>query len=439
MRSAFVSARLPVPERAAATATRMRWLSLGALAVLAAASALMAAGLAAAPSSAVTSSSVGFPGWLAGPLHAIDGPDLSEAGFGALLLVMTGAYLAVIALARIGGIPRRWALVAIVGLNLLFLLAPPTTTDLFGYLGYARLPLLHDLNPYTHGAGGLIGDPVHHWLIWHDDPSPYGPLFTLGSFAFVPLGVAAGMWGLKVVGALCALGVVLLCGRAARTLGRDPVGVMLFVGLNPLLLVYTVAGAHNDAEMMLLAVGALVLVLERRDALAGAAGVAAVAIKATVAPPLLFLTPLARGRRRVLLGALAALVVVALASLIALGPGVVHAAGALASQGGNVSPRAPLTMVAGWFGVTSDGALHALAAVLLVAGLAAVLVRAWRGGDPVSNAAWAAIVLLVASTWLMPWYAIMFLPFAALAPALAPRLAALAVFGFVVGTHVHLG
>src|SRR3954462_517055 len=179
MRSAFVSARLPVPERTAAPATWVRWLSLGAVAVLAAASALMAAGLAAAPSSAVTSSAVGFPGWLAGPLHALDGPDLSSAGFGALLLVMTAAYLAVIALARIGGIPRRWALVAIVGLNVLFLLAPPTTTDLFGYLGYARLPLLHDLNPYVHGAGALIGDPVHPWLIWHNDPSPYGPLFTL--------------------------------------------------------------------------------------------------------------------------------------------------------------------------------------------------------------------------------------------------------------------
>lgn len=439
MRSASVSARLPVPERTLAGATWARRLALAALAVLAAASALMATGLAAAPSRAVTSSSAGFPDWLAGPLHAFDGPGLSEAGFGALLLVMTGAYLAVIALAAAGGVPRRWALVAVVGLNLLFLLAPPTTTDLFGYLGYARLPVLHDLNPYVHGAAALGADPVRHWTIWHGEPSPYGPLFTLGSFAFVPLGVAAGMWGLKVVGALCALGVVLLCGRAARSLGRDPVSVMLFVGLNPLLLVYTVAGGHNDAEMMLLAVAALVLVLERRDALAGAAGVAAVAIKATVAPPLLFLTPLARDRRRALLGALATVVVVALASLIALGPGVVHAAGALASQGGNVSPRAPLTMVAGWFGVTSDGALHALAAVLLVAGLGAVLVRAWRGGDPVSNAAWAAIVLLVASTWLMPWYAIMFLPFAALAPALAPRLAALAVFGFVVGTHVHLG
>src|SRR4051812_26534205 len=320
MRSAFVSARLPVPERTAATAAWARRLALAALAVLVAASALMATGLAAAPTSAVTSSAVGFPDWLAGPLHLIDGPELSQGGFGALLLVMTAAYLAVIALAAAGGVPRRWALVAVVGLNVLFILAPPTTSDLFGYLGYARLPILHDLNPYTHGAGGLIGDPVHHWLIWHDDPSPYGPLFTLLSFAAVPLGVVAGMWTLKVAGALCCLAVVLLCGRAARATGRDPVWAMLFVGLNPLVLVYSVAGGHNDAEMMVLALGALVLVLERRDAWAGAAGVAAVAIKATVAPPLLFLTPLAHDRRRAFLAALGVLVVVALASLAALGP-----------------------------------------------------------------------------------------------------------------------
>jgi hypothetical protein len=439
MRSASVSARIPLPERSAATATRTRRLALAALGVLVAASALMATGLAAAPSSAVTSSSAGFPGWLAGPLHAIDGPDLSLAGFGALLLVMTGAYLAVIALAAAGGVPKRWALVAVVALNVLFLLAPPTTTDLFGYLGYARLPLLHGLNPYTHGAGSLIGDPVHHWLIWHDDPSPYGPLFTLLSFAAVPLGVVAGMWAFKVAGALCCLAVVLLCGRAARSLGRDPVPAMLFVGLNPLVLVYSVAGGHNDAEMMVFAVGALVLALERRDGLAGAAGAAAVAIKATVAPPLLFLAPLAHDRRRAFLAALGVLVVVGLATLAALGPGMVHAAGALASQGGNVSPRAPVSMVAGWFGLTAHTPLHLIADALLLAGLAAVLVRAWRGGDAVSNAAWAALVLFVASTWLMPWYAVAFLPFAALAPTRGPKLAALAVFGFLIATHVHLG
>ncbi len=45
-----------------------------------------------------------------------------------------------------------------------------------------------------------------------------------------------------------------------------------------------------------------------------------------------------------------------------------------------------------------------------------LLLRTWRGADPVRMAAWATLALLVASAWLVPWYALWLLPLVALAP-----------------------
>ena len=44
----------------------------------------------------------------------------------------------------------RWAIAAIVAVHAIFLLAPPMAlTDVFNYVNYGRMEIVHHLNPYT--------------------------------------------------------------------------------------------------------------------------------------------------------------------------------------------------------------------------------------------------------------------------------------------------
>ena len=68
----------------------------------------------------------------------------------------------------------------------------------------------------------------------------YGPLFTLLSYPLAPLGVATGTWVVKCTIAAAALGSLALVWRLAQALDCPPVAAVLFVGLNPLWLVFEV-------------------------------------------------------------------------------------------------------------------------------------------------------------------------------------------------------
>ena len=63
--------------------------------------------------------------------------------------------------------------------------------------------------------------------------------------------------------------------------------------------------------------------------------------------------------------------------------------------------------------------------------VAALLVRTARGADWIEASGWATLAMLLGSAWLMTWYAIWPLPFAALARNRALTVAALA-FGALV-------
>ena len=58
--------------------------------------------------------------------------------------------------------------------------------------------------------------------------------------------------------------------QIARQLGRDPRFPVAFVALNPVFLIYAVEGFHNDFFMLAPMLGAISLVLARRDRAAGA-------------------------------------------------------------------------------------------------------------------------------------------------------------------------
>ncbi len=196
-----------------------------------------------------------FPHWMAGPLGGL-WPGLTRNGtalkwlFSGSIAVMYGAYL--LGLRYVPRLQARWVIGAIAVVHAIFFLAPPLAlTDIFNYVNYGRMEVVHHLNPYT--TIPILephSDPSYYLSNWHQLLSPYGPLFTLLTFAVVPLGVAASFWALKGVLALTSLGTILLVWQCARLLGRDPVAAIVLVGLNPIVLVWGLGGDHNDFLMV---------------------------------------------------------------------------------------------------------------------------------------------------------------------------------------------
>jgi hypothetical protein len=412
-----------------------RTLLAGALAAPAVLALVIGAAAAGQRTILVPASRRGFPGWLAGPYAGIGGHGLTADQLAKLLLAMLACYLLVLLWAR--DVPASWALAAIGAAHVVALLAPPLlSADVFGYIGYARLGAVHGLDPYTHGAAALAGDPVRPFIRWKDVTSPYGPLFTIGSYALAPLGVPTALWALKAIAAGASLACVGIVARTARRLGRSAVSAALFVGLNPLLLVYGVAGAHND--MLLAAVGtaAVAAAVAGRERAGGAIGAAAVALKPSAALLAAFLVVGVRRRSTALAGAVAMGAVLLVVAVVAFDRHAIGFANALQGQQRFVSLHSVPNEVGrllGAGGITP--AIRAVADAALAVAVAVLLARAWRGRDWIAMAGWATLALLLATAWLLPWYVVWLLPLAALAERPALRAATLALCAFVIATR----
>src|SRR5207302_701496 len=123
-----------------------------------------------------------FASWEAGPLYHLIGPlrvgaTATNYALSGLILAMLASYL--VALGALRTLSMRMIAACIVAVNVILMLGPPfQLTDMFNYLGYARLGGLHGLNPYTHVIGQEMQDPVYHFATWANLHSPYGELFT---------------------------------------------------------------------------------------------------------------------------------------------------------------------------------------------------------------------------------------------------------------------
>lgn len=397
-----------------------------------------------------------FPGWLAGPLGGLwpSFPRSSDAVrylFTLSLFVMYCGYLT--GLRWIPRLPARWAIAAIVGVHVLLFLSPPLAlTDIFNYVNYGRMEVVHHLNPYT--STPIVephNDPSFDLSNWHHLLSPYGPTFTLITFAVVPLGVAASFWAIKLILMLSSLGTIWLVWKCARLLGREPVQAIVFLGLNPVVLIWGLGGDHNDFIMMFLVVlGFYLLLLARAkgadkpapagvprwrfaplwlDIAAGAAFVTAATVKASgvVLLPIVLAGLLYSPRRllRTTGGMIAAGALLAAVSVTAFG---LHLPD-LSTQSRLVTTLSPsnlLGLATGSGGATA-GLLHLLSGVLALSVLAACIF-AWRKRDSITPAGWASIALLMTLSWVLPWYVLWVLPMAALSRSRSLRAVSL-VFG----------
>ena len=417
----------PYPSRSRVYAWHLRGVGTASvLGAMLAVAAMLAIDAASGPTEVLrwTQADRPYPGWLAGPFEGLGRPLSLEQFFFDVVLMF-----ALWALACQAGeaIRLSWAMTAIVLAHLIFLLAPPIgLSDAFNYIGYGRAAVLHGLNPYTAHLQAIAHDPVFQYVTWPLWTNPYGPLSTLAFYPLALVSVPQALWLVKLSVAVASLGCVALVGLCARELRRPPVPAMLFFGLNPLLLVYAVGGAHNDVFIMLLALAGTLALLRSREGLAGAALAGAAAVKLTGGLLLPFALIAARRRRDLLLGAGATALAVFGLGLVLWGP---HLLAGLEAQ----REVGSLRSIPGLYGSILFGATGVTSAMLwagtgvLVLAVGFLLWRVRHGEHWIEAAGWATLTLIMALTWLMPWYLVWLLPLAALSDSRRLRYATIAL------------
>jgi hypothetical protein len=432
------------PEEAARAGRPTRVLEvLGGLGLLGVLSSvfLVTAGAATRPSTFVPARSGGWPGWLAGPLHGLH-VGLTPNSFQTYMLIMSASYVLVLIASR--ALPARALAATIVAANVILLLGPPLISqDVFGYVAFARMGGLHGLDPYTHVAAEAFTDPVYQFVGWPFKHSPYGALFTLSSYAVAPLGIAGALWAFKGIAVASSLAAVALIARAAGRLGSSRRWAAAFVGLNPVLLVLAVGGAHNDTLILLVLALALALTAgsSQRFRTAGAALVAGVGIKVTAGLLLPFLVFAAPRRERVAALASAGASLLALGALALIGFGS-HALGFLNAVGEQQQLVATHSIPAETARLVGLSGTPTWWRHLFVAGFIAVLaIELWRtarGADWRAAAGWTTLALLLSTAWLLPWYAVWLLPLAAVSHDRRLRAATLLFCAYAVLIHLPL-
>jgi hypothetical protein len=374
----------------------------------------------------VLTTSGGSPDWLLGPLRfagtsLFDGP-LAGPVFYAGLWVALILYVVVLRGAR--ELPVRVVFGAVAGLHLVFLLAPPLLShDMFSYIAYARLGAEHSLDPYMHAPVEIPGDPVYPYTGSVGAVSAYGPIFTLLTYPLAWVSVPAALWILKAVAALASLALVGVVWRIARLLDRDPVVPALAVGLHPLVLVHVVGGAHNEALVMLVAMAGVLVWVAGREAAGAALATVAAGLKASAAIVVPFLVASARGNAvRVAAGAVAGAAMVVAVGVIGFGSEAFDAFGLIGDNQHRTSRFSLPHKLAQLLALVLPGdagdyrdAVRAVLAAAFAAVFVWLLWRTWRGTTSALDATgWATLAVLIASAWLVPWYILWLLPFAAL-------------------------
>jgi hypothetical protein len=340
---------------------------------------------------------------------------------------------------RRGALGDRGVLALVAALQLIVFVGPVLiSTDVFSYIAYARMGVEHGINPYLHGPAAIASDPVYRYVgqVWRHTETAYGPLYTLLSYPFAPLGVVGALWGMKGLALIASAGTLALTRRCARARGHDATFALLAVGANPLYVIYGLGGAHNDLLMLLAMMASVAVTLSvpaaGEPAPAGAAGagpvggrgreaaaaailVAGALIKATVAALLPFML-LARRRLAPLGGALLAAGAGALIAYAAFGVHGVDVVAALNRDAALVSSDSFPTEIAHLFGKPGVFPVdHDLLKAALVVIVVHLLWRTWRGYDWIAASGWTLLAISVTSTWLLAWYILWPLPLAMIA------------------------
>jgi hypothetical protein len=343
------------------------------------------------------------------------------------------AYLAGLWLLERARSSRLAVVLAVAAAVQLLPLAGPVllSTDVYSYWDYARLSAVHGANPYTDTPSLYPDDPAFPLMgsHWYETPTVYGPgltLFSEGHAAVAGESAAGAAWFYKALGA----GAVLVLAALAARLGRRPAFSAALVGWNPVLAFHFAGGGHNDALMMVFVLGALALAASGRRQLAGAAWALSIAVKwvPLVFVPLRLIADWRNGKRVPYQGFAAAVALVAGVAFWRYGGAWLGAFGPLADNLREVTRRSfPHRLV------QITGMPAGVASGLFAAGFAVfylwLLREAWRGRARLTLAACG---LLLATTWLVPWYAVWAVPLAAVEEDRAARWLAVGLSAYLV-------
>ena len=334
----------------------------------------------------------------------------------ALVAVALVAWVLLVALGWTRGTLPLKPLLAAIGITLLFAVATPSNQsgDVNSYAMYGRILTVHHQNPFASYPMHFEGDPMRRRVssIWQRTPDVYGLGFTVVMAALAPVIGESGFlvhftYQLVALGAAGAM-LWLLWRRT-----RNP-AVLAFVGLHPLLAVSVVNGGHPDALVALGVLVGLMLAIERRPVLAGVAFAFAASVNFTalVAAAVLCVWALRRWSRpevarfAAIVGGLGALPYVLMSGWL---QNAHEHSGLVSRQSiwnaiGNFVSNADLLRT-----LASNGTTIVAGALLVV-----IAIRHTSRGTPELAIAAGLASFLVASSWVMPWYAFTALPLLAL-------------------------
>ena len=385
-------------------------------------------------------------GWAAGhgrpPLGLEVGPRTGlqvayqvGAGFGLALLV--GAWIAVGRLVRDHAI-TPWALARTAAAWAApLVIAPPLfSRDVYSYVVQGAMQR-DGLDPYRFAAASY-GSPLATNVdtFWQHSTAPYGSLFLALAAAVMRLAgsdVVLGVLFFRLVMALALVATGTLLVGIARRYGIDG-GTALWLGiLNPLVLLHTVSGAHNDILVVALLLGAMAVAARGRPFRAAVLVGAAVLVKVSAVVALVFLVPAAVQQLRLRGGWRSAFAAAVLLGLVAVATvGLVTAVtggwygwvGALVDTTrvhNGLSVSTDLGDLLTW--ATRDGPFERLAGgattvtrglALLGAGALVLVVLGRTADRPVVGLGLAMVVVVVLGPVVHPWYLLWgFVPLAA--------------------------
>lgn len=184
-----------------------------------------------------------------------------------VLLLVFGIYL--LALHFLSSrVTLRYILLSTAVLGALCLFFPIVTSqDLFSYIAYARLGIIHHLNPLTAVPRDAPKDPVYAYIYWTTQPSAYGPVWIIitsalqwlvgkfNSHSLLLMILLLRMLGLAAylacVYLIWSLSSLLLPTNEASVLRQRRLATLAFAW-NPLLLLESTINAHNDIIILCL-------------------------------------------------------------------------------------------------------------------------------------------------------------------------------------------
>jgi hypothetical protein len=218
-----------------------------------------------------------FPGWriippiTQTPITSLPNVPVSWGILAALLGAFLIAFLVyIVALRKLPTkISGRFIIKSTLVLGLLYVFIPVVTSpDIYSYIAYARIGIVYGMNPLTTIPRTISTDAIYGYISWVDQPSAYGPIWTLLTCFFQLITSFFGLgnsilwmvlilrtWGLLMH--LCSVALIWSLGGSLQRLHgiisqEKRLRATLAFAWNPLLLLEACTNAHTDSTLLFL-------------------------------------------------------------------------------------------------------------------------------------------------------------------------------------------